>query len=115
MDACENRKIQILKLQDYDTYREQLIQDLQKVGKKLDAFCEQVSSIRQDYAKKLCVLVEESLIDLNFLDVKFRMEFKKMPDYTANGWDDDAPRYVLYDRYLFDSTGCTSFTIKDAQ
>lgn len=88
LDACENRKIQILKLQDYDTYREQLIQDLQKVGKKLDAFCEQVSSIRQDYAKKLCVLVEESLIDLNFLDVKFRMEFKKMPDYTANGWDD---------------------------
>lgn len=30
---------------------------------------------------------------------------------AANGWHDDAPRYVLYDRYLFDSTGMTSFTI----
>ena len=34
---------------------------------------------------------------------------------AANGWHDDAPRYVLYDRDLFDSTGITSFTIKDAQ
>lgn len=45
----------------------------------------------------------------------------KIGDYTlnyliaANGWDDDAPRYVLYDRDLFDSTGITSFTIKDAE
>lgn len=34
---------------------------------------------------------------------------------AANGWHDDAPRYVLYDRDLFDSTGMTSFTITDAQ
>ena len=32
---------------------------------------------------------------------------------AANGWHDDAPRYVLYDRDLFASTGITSFTIKD--
>ncbi len=31
---------------------------------------------------------------------------------AANGWDDDAPRYVLYDRYLFASTGMTTFTVQ---
>lgn len=30
----------------------------------------------------------------------------------ADGWDDDAPRYVVFDKYLFDSTACTSFEIK---
>ena len=31
---------------------------------------------------------------------------------AANGWHDDAPRYVLYDRYLFASTGMTTFTVQ---
>lgn len=30
----------------------------------------------------------------------------------ADGWNDGAPRYVVHDKFLFDSTACTSFTIE---
>ena len=32
---------------------------------------------------------------------------------VANGWDDDAPRYVLYDMDAFVLPSCTVYTIKD--
>ena len=45
------------------------------------------------YAKYLTGAVTESLKDLNFLDVKFEMEFGQTADYTANGTDD--PEFLI--------------------
>ena len=50
--------------------------------------CDKVSNIRKKYAKKLTEQVEAALVDLNFLDVHFTMEFETLTDYTANGRDD---------------------------
>ena len=44
--------------------------------------------IRQKYAKIFVKEVTQSLIDLNFLDVRFEMRFEKLDHYTANGQDD---------------------------
>ena len=32
--------------------------------------------------------VTQALLDLNFLDVRFTMDFERMAEYTANGFDD---------------------------
>ena len=50
-------------------------------------------SSNKKYAKKLTGAVTETLKDLNFLDVKFEMEFGQTADYTANGTDD--PEFLI--------------------
>ena len=50
--------------------------------------CTQVSEIRKKEAAHLTEAVRGALMDLNFLDVKFTMEFGKMEDYTSTGIDD---------------------------
>ena len=46
-----------------------------------------VSDIRKKESKKLTESIKNALLDLNFLDVQFTMEFAET-DYTANGIDD---------------------------
>ena len=46
-----------------------------------------VSDIRKKESKKLTESIKNALLDLNFLDVQFMMEFAET-DYTANGIDD---------------------------
>ena len=53
----------------------------------------QVSEIRKDYAKTLVFEVTNALKDLNFLDVRFEMQFDELSDYTANGIDD--PEFLI--------------------
>ena len=49
---------------------------------------QEVSQIRKQYAKELEHRMEQSLIDLNFLQVQFRIDIRPMEKYTQNGWDD---------------------------
>ena len=49
---------------------------------------EELSKVRMEEAKKLTEKIREGLIDLNFLDVRFSMEFRRLPHYTANGFDE---------------------------
>ena len=48
----------------------------------------EVSEIRQQNAKTLVAEVTQALCDLNFLDVRFEMQFAQLENYTANGLDD---------------------------
>lgn len=84
--ACKQERLD--KLKDYDCYLDGLKVDVAKAEKRLEAACATVSEIRRDYAVKLTAAVTEALKDLNFLDVRFEMEFGRTADYTANGFDD---------------------------
>ena len=42
---------------------------------------------RQDYSKTLTEKIIEGLRDLNFLDVKFRIDFQRKQEFTDNGYD----------------------------
>lgn len=88
LEECEKKQRQIEKLQDYDSYRKGLEDKLAQTKKTLGQLCEKVSQIRKEYAKKLTTLVEAALVDLNFLDVRFSMEFETLSDFTSNGRDD---------------------------
>ena len=54
----------------------------------MENLCSQLSVLRQSKAVTLCALVKDALLDLNFLDVKFSMEFEKMEGFSANGYDE---------------------------
>ena len=55
--------------------------------KQLEQLSREVSDIRKKESKKLTESIKNALLDLNFLDVQFMMEFAET-DYTANGIDD---------------------------
>lgn len=88
LDSLERRQERLAKLKDYDSYLENLKSQVSKAKQELEEKCLEVSAIRQDYAGQLTVAVTEALKDLNFLDVRFEMEFARTADYTANGFDD---------------------------
>ena len=56
--------------------------------KRLDELCAELSLRRREAADALTEQIREGLMDLNFLDVKFSMEFKKLDHFTANGYDE---------------------------
>ncbi len=85
---CEKKQTQIEKLQDFDTYRRALTEKITQTEDVMNQLCDKITKIRKTHAKELTALVEAALVDLNFLDVKFSMEFGELSGYTANGRDD---------------------------
>lgn len=85
---CKDCEQKLAKYQDYDVYLEQLNQNFQKAEQELGKLSEKLSIIRKKRAKELTKKIQEALIALNFLDVKFEMTFEPLGHYTANGLDD---------------------------
>lgn len=91
--AMEEKQKRIEVLNDYDAYLKTLNEKLNAKKQELSDISEEVSKIRKREAKKLTKAIKEALVDLNFLDVVFEMEFEKLPDFTANGID--LPEFVI--------------------
>lgn len=88
LTACQEKTVRINILNDYDEYLNQLSTKKNQKRQELDDLCEQVSKLRKKESVKLCTAIQESLKELNFLDVRFTMEFVRTQDYTALGTDD---------------------------
>ena len=86
--ALEEKKNRLEQLEHFDEYRMQLEQQYQKAEKALEAVSAELSVVRQEEAKKLAEKIRAGLIDLNFLDVRFAMEFHRLSHYTASGFDE---------------------------
>ena len=88
LHALEEKEARAEKLAHFDAYRKQLEDELAKQEAVVRNYSDQLHEIRQKYAKIFVKEVTQSLIDLNFLDVRFEMRFEKLDHYTANGQDD---------------------------
>ena len=86
--ALEEKKNRLEQLEHFDEYRMQLEQQYQKAEKALEAVSAELSAVRQEEAKKLAEKIRAGLIDLNFLGVRFSMEFRRLSHYTASGFDE---------------------------
>lgn len=86
--ALEEKEVRLAKLQDYDAYLAQLKGKVADAEQELRGISMEVSEIRQQNAKILVAEVTQALQDLNFLDVRFEMQFNQLESYTANGLDD---------------------------
>ena len=90
-DIFEYCKKQKQKLEDLDRFEENFQkarEEAEKSRKQLDSVSNKLSVIRQKYSQMLIEKIVEGLKDLNFLDVKFHIDFRKKKDYTENGFDD---------------------------
>lgn len=85
---CEESKIKLEKYLDYDNYINKLRKKVDVERTNLEDLSYRLSDIRKKNASKLSKDIKEALIDLNFLDVRFDMNFEKLSDFTHYGIDD---------------------------
>jgi DNA repair protein RecN (Recombination protein N) len=72
----------------FEENRDRLIAKSAQVEERLKKFSDQLTAIRKKNAKILSERMTTALQELNFLDVQFTMEFKKLERYTSNGMDE---------------------------
>lgn len=88
LETRQEKEEKLDQLQHYEEYRQQLQENLHQAEEKLEQLCQEVTKIRKIYAKDLTAQTTAALQDLNFLDVRFEMEFSRLDYFTANGWDE---------------------------
>lgn len=71
----------------YDEQMEKLNKEIKKLEDSLIFECDKLTEVRQNTAKKLCSMIKEALIELNFTSVEFDMSFTKLDKFTSNGND----------------------------
>lgn len=93
LQALEEKEARLLKLQDYDAYLMNLKKQCEEAEAVLRNVSLEVSKIRKEYANTFVAQVKIALEELNFLDVRFEMQFEELANYTANGIDD--PEFMI--------------------
>lgn len=90
--ALEERVMKLQKYEDFDAYREDLERRYNNAKEEMLKECEVLSAIRRKGASALTFKVTQSLIDLNFLDVKFDMKFDEAAP-SEMGFD--SPEFMI--------------------
>ena len=89
-EILEYQNTQQQKLEKLARYEENFLEareNLKKAEEQLEKDSYVLSEIRKDYSKTLTEKIIEGLRDLNFLDVKFRIDFQRKQEFTDNGYD----------------------------
>lgn len=86
--AYRDRKQEELdRLNNFDAYVEELRAEKEKSGRELMAVCERITRLRKAAAIPLTDLIVKSLLDLNFLDVRFEIHIERLKEPSENGID----------------------------
>ena len=84
----EEKKKRLEELEDYDIHRQRLEEEKKQIQDNLRQLCTQLSEIRKQASGRLTAQIRQGLMDLNFLDVEFDMEFQQLDHFTPGGWDE---------------------------
>ena len=84
----EKKSERITQLNNYSEYLIRIEQDVADAKKTLDGICREVTKIRQKAAAQFSDVMEQSLKELNFVQVAFQTELTETKDYTSLGKDE---------------------------
>ncbi len=87
-EYLEKLEDKLQRFEDYDLYMKELNATKDKLEADLEDNSTQLSIIRKSDAVILESKIKEALIELNFFEVQFKIDFKKLPNYTAKGYDE---------------------------
>lgn len=88
LQALQEKKERLNELENYDGLKQKAEQELEESRERLDLLCGKLSERRKQAASGLAEKIRRSLLDLNFLDVEFEINFRKLDKYTAHGFDE---------------------------
>ncbi len=87
--ALEERQNRIEELTDYENRRQQQEKELARLHEQLLSLCEELTTAREKAAEEFRQQMTKELLDLNFNQVDFRVEFVSGKEQLSqNGWDD---------------------------
>jgi DNA repair protein RecN (Recombination protein N) len=84
----EQKQQRVELLENYESYQERVRQTYEQKKQKLRKLADEISEIRRSYAVQLSERIKAALVDLNFLDVRFEIEFKELKEPGENGKDE---------------------------
>lgn len=84
---AEEKQKKLEVLENYELSRSNAEKEAEDLKKILDKECDNLTTVRKKAASSFEKKVTEALEDLNFLQVKFEIDFKKSGVYTSNGND----------------------------
>lgn len=88
LGSLEKKREKLEELEHFDLRREETERRFAELEGRLETLCEELSRIRRETAQTLTERMREGLSDLNFLNVEFTMEFRRLSHYTAGGFDE---------------------------
>lgn len=88
LKQLEEKKNKLEELEHYDEIRLDTEQKLKETTEELEELCGRLSEVRKQAAAILTEKIRQGLEDLNFIDVQFSMDFRKLNHYTAGGYDE---------------------------
>lgn len=83
----DEKAARLEQLEDFEENRLQLTKELNEIQEKLEILCMELSKKRQATAEILSAKITQALVELNFVQVKFKVDFKRTEHYSANGFD----------------------------
>lgn len=84
----EDKRKRLEELEDYDACRERTKKELSACEGRLEELCGQLSAMRKEASRHLAEKIRAGLEDLNFLDVRFDVEFARLDSFSAGGYDE---------------------------
>ena len=88
LDSLDKKREKLEELEHFDLRREETERRFAQLEERLETLCGELSEIRRETAQTLTEKMREGLSDLNFLNVEFTMEFRRLSHYTAGGFDE---------------------------
>jgi DNA repair protein RecN len=84
----KTKKERLRDLLNFDSDREKLGRELENLEMEFTDLSSSLRLLRKKVAKILEENIKNNLIELNFINVEFKIEFKELDNFSANGLDD---------------------------
>lgn len=88
LEYQKDKQEKLNQLTDYESYLASLEKQKEESRRKLFAVAEEISEIRKAHARLLAEQIRKALVELNFLDVQFTIEFTRLKEPGTLGWDE---------------------------
>ena len=85
--SMQERQQRIDKLLNYAEYEQNLKAEYEKARQDLEGLCQRLSDIRHAAGEQFKQQMIAALSDLNFLDVRFDLDFQKLDHFTGDGFE----------------------------
>ena len=85
--SMQERQQRIDKLLNYAEYEQNLKAEYEKARQDLEGLCQRLSDIRHTAGEQFKQQMVAALSDLNFLDVRFDLDFQRLDHFTGDGFE----------------------------
>ena len=88
MESLEEKQARLTDLEEFEERKAAAVKQFAEAKKETEKLSARLSEIRKVEAYHLTEAIRTALVDLNFLEVQFSMEFGRSEQLSANGYDE---------------------------